>query len=53
MKALWDIFVNGLFQNVQIVLVFLVGAGSGLGNFEMLFITASGKTSENPSVVFL
>ena len=34
-------------------LLFLMGAGSGLGNFEMLFITTSGKFSENPSVVFL
>ena len=33
-------------------LLFLMGAGSGLGTFEMLFITASGKISENPSDVF-
>ena len=29
-----------------------MGAGSNLGNFEILFITASGTISENPSVVF-
>ena len=34
-------------------LLFLIGAGNDLGNFEMLFITPSGTISENPSVVFL
>ena len=34
-------------------LLFLMDAGSDLGYFEMLLITASGTILENPSVVFL
>ena len=41
------------FKIVKSYLLFLMGAGSDLGNFDMLFVIASGKSAENPSVVFL
>ena len=46
MKALWNIFVNRLAKCSNRVCFFLMGAVSGLGIFEKLFITASGKISE-------
>ena len=53
MKSLWDIFVNRLFQNVQVVFVIFGGRWESFMQFRNVFSTTSGTILEKPSFVFL